>query len=320
MSKIYKLEELMRGSGRNNVQYYIPELDKWVNNKWVYRYLKSIGLTGEWFYNRHVLGIDDPDYRPKCANPECSNLITGFSLHRGYNMYCGVSCQSKCNWNNPEFVAKQHANNPSYSNPQGLYGLMIQNEASYEKWKAHSPVFQPGGMHYYLLSHGYEGYINFMKMGGVFGYMYRNGINFNAAQQKYVTGTYESPKCDRVLYYRSSYELRYMKILDKDDNVESFEYERLFLDYEYKGKTHKYIVDFIVHYKDGTTKLKEVKPSYLIEDEIVKLKELAGRKYAAEHSMTYEFVTGDELKELEDELGISEDDNSDSLNVQNKIQ
>jgi len=66
-------------------------------------------------------------------------------------------------------------------------------------------------------------------------------------------------------YTKSTYETRYVEILEDDDNVKSFVYEPLRIPYEFGGQQLYYVPDFLVEYYDGHEELVEVKPAKLID-------------------------------------------------------
>ena len=312
-NKIYKIEELRKCAGRGkDSEYYIPELDEWMNFRKVEEIMSSLGLVN-WvhYFNRYMFGVDDPEYIPTCANPGCNNKVSGFSRIRGHNKFCSLKCRSEASWKDSDIRNRMMSNNIVFSYPKGLIGYIMSNPELYENWRSKTPSCQPGGLHKYLIDHNCENYINFIKNGGVFGFLYRSGVNVSSfpenSSYQYVQGDYESPKCSNIIHYRSSYELRYLRILDADTNVISFEYESLYLPYEYEGKSHVYIVDFIINYSDNTSKLKEVKPYHKLTEDLVVLKAEVGRKYAETLGIEYEFVTEKDIKILEKKFGLTSD-------------
>lgn len=73
------------------------------------------------------------------------------------------------------------------------------------------------------------------------------------------------------------------------------EYEKLRVSYTIDGKKKNYIVDFI----DNENKIVyEIKPSTLVSDHIVKLKEEAAIKWCNENGYSFQFITENNLREL----------------------
>lgn len=64
---------------------------------------------------------------------------------------------------------------------------------------------------------------------------------------------------------KSSYESRYVEILEADPLVKSFRYEPMRVEYEFNGYTAIYIPDFLVTLMNGEQVIVEVKPKKLID-------------------------------------------------------
>ena len=63
---------------------------------------------------------------------------------------------------------------------------------------------------------------------------------------------------------KSSYETRYVEILEADEEVVAFKYEPFSIEYEFEGATLNYTPDFLVLYLDGHEELAEVKPERMV--------------------------------------------------------
>lgn len=92
-------------------------------------------------------------------------------------------------------------------------------------------------------------------------------------------------------YTKSTYETRYVAILEADDNVKSFVYEPLRIPYEFGGQQLYYIPDFLVEYCDGHEELVEVKPAKLVDLPKNRAKISAGKQF----EIDFVVVTEDEL-------------------------
>lgn len=68
-------------------------------------------------------------------------------------------------------------------------------------------------------------------------------------------GWYPSTKTNQIMFYGSSYELRYIWSLDQDDTVLTYETQ---IGFEWKGRGR--CLDVLITYKDGTKKAVEIKP------------------------------------------------------------
>ena len=90
--------------------------------------------------------------------------------------------------------------------------------------------------------------------------------------------------------YKSSYEKKAFIKLDEDDNVLKYEYESLAINYDnpIKNITGSYLIDLIVHYKDGRRKLIEIKPNKWLQDPVVAAKIAAGLDFAIKNNMEFE--------------------------------
>ena len=112
-----------------------------------------------------------------------------------------------------------------------------------------------------------------------------------------ILGYFFSTKNNDNIPYRSSYELAYLKQLESDPLVVSYEYEGLRIGYSRSDGKHTTIPDFLVHYIDGHTELVEVKSDWCIDREDVQAKIEAMKRYASEHEWTFKLVTEKELFE-----------------------
>lgn len=91
---------------------------------------------------------------------------------------------------------------------------------------------------------------------------------------------------------KSTYETRYVAILDADPHVVSFEYEPLRIRYEWNGCQLYYIPDFLVQYDDRSEELVEVKPLKLTTLPKNQAKISAGQAFCP----TFRVVTEEDLE------------------------
>ena len=109
-------------------------------------------------------------------------------------------------------------------------------------------------------------------------------------------GWHESPKTfgDRA-YYRSSYELRYYKMLDVDDEVVAYEAEPFSIEYEFLGAVLNYTPDVMVYFNDQRLRLVEIKPKRMLtwDKNVAKIR--AAIEYCAECKMEFATITEDNL-------------------------
>ena len=116
----------------------------------------------------------------------------------------------------------------------------------------------------------------------------------------YITGTFYSKKNDISVKFRSSYELAYLNILEKDWTVRRYWYEYISIPYKDQlGKDRLYIPDFIVLYSNNSIEIVEVKPSSKISDSDVILKRDAAvsfiKQFFPSDNISYKFITEDDI-------------------------
>jgi len=92
---------------------------------------------------------------------------------------------------------------------------------------------------------------------------------------QWCVGDYTSFKTGETIFYRSSWELEYAKLLDADESVTTWEYEPFSIKYTLGTKQRSYLPDFLVTYSDGTKELVEVKPPSLESTRANQAKRLA---------------------------------------------
>jgi hypothetical protein len=93
---------------------------------------------------------------------------------------------------------------------------------------------------------------------------------------------------------RSSYETRYVEILEEDDNVVSFEYEPFEIEYEFDGIKRIYNPDFLVIYNNHA-ELVEVKPLRFLDEERNPYKFMAAERYCLGEGIDFVVVTEEGL-------------------------
>jgi len=140
-------------------------------------------------------------------------------------------------------------------------------------------------------------------------------------KNRYKTGVYVSSKTHRAMQYRSSYELRLMHCLDKDDHVIDYDYEpfaiyhiqnRVMTDLQVelseKKKHRSYTPDFVVKYDDSTVLMIEVKSVGTLYASPTIRKKVLGEQYCSMHKMKYVIWTLDEIIPYEIKMGIVKPD------------
>jgi len=100
-------------------------------------------------------------------------------------------------------------------------------------------------------------------------------------------GHFFSDKNNREFFYRSSWELEYMKKLEDDKSVTCYEVEPFSIKYEYSGIIHRYIPDFLVN----NMHIVEIKPKALCSYPKTISKFNAAKKYANKNGYTFKVIT-----------------------------
>lgn len=128
---------------------------------------------------------------------------------------------------------------------------------------------------------------------------------------KFKQGYYDARKSTKykgptlLIPYRSSYEYRFILYCENNKNIVEWSYETLHIPYlDPEGKSHKYYVDFIVKYNNGSIYLIEVKPySQTIPQRNAtyrknSLKWEAAKRYAVQNGYTFMLVTEKSLDRM----------------------
>lgn len=107
---------------------------------------------------------------------------------------------------------------------------------------------------------------------------------------------FESRKCGCTFYCRSSYERRYLEILERDAAVLSYDVEPFRIPYIHEGCVRNYVPDVLVSRVDGSFELVEVKPVALLNAGANADKADAAREWCERNGVTYVVVTEDQLR------------------------
>jgi len=128
----------------------------------------------------------------------------------------------------------------------------------------------------------------------------RKWINgeYDHIKKSWAKGKHYSKKSGRKMVYRSSWELAYMKYLDQNDNVISYDSECLRIPYyDINKHIRHYIPDFVVQYKTGKY-IEEIKPQCFRETVTNKNKYKSARQYCKENNIKFRVLTENYLKRL----------------------
>jgi len=113
-------------------------------------------------------------------------------------------------------------------------------------------------------------------------------------------GKYKSKKCIRKQpMFRSGYELQVHFYLDKNENVDCYDYEPFQIPYyDTEGKLRHYTVDFIIKFKSGSILLIEVKNNYSKPQFLTHPKYKVLAELCEEYLIDYEIWANDDIKSL----------------------
>lgn len=117
---------------------------------------------------------------------------------------------------------------------------------------------------------------------------------------RYHRGLYKSPLAGECKF-RSSWEHKYMMYLDSNDDVSTWSYEKIIIEYVSNQRTkkiRKYYPDFYVEFKDGSRKIIEIKQKRKLDQANVKKKASAAHAWCTSNGSTYEILTEIELKNM----------------------
>lgn len=104
-------------------------------------------------------------------------------------------------------------------------------------------------------------------------------------------GHYTSSISGKTYWYRSSWELEYMKYLDENPNVEFWDYEPFSIEYEFEETTRRYIPDFQVHFTDGRKIIAEIKPGTLTGTQRNQEKIIAGEEWCKQNGYNFYIIS-----------------------------
>lgn len=110
-----------------------------------------------------------------------------------------------------------------------------------------------------------------------------------------ITGKYIHHTSDKLIskkmLCRSTYEKKYVDIMDSDEQIECYYYECIRIPYTVNGMQKWYIPDFFIKYTNGTYAIAEVKPSSMIKYGYNQNKFFAAYVYAFINNINYLIIT-----------------------------
>lgn len=111
-------------------------------------------------------------------------------------------------------------------------------------------------------------------------------------------GSFASEKMGKVFWYKSSWELEYMKWCENNEDVLLYEYEPFSIEYYHMNNLRHYIPDFLVCFNDGSRKLVEIKPSCFLDAQINLDKFKAAREYCQKLLMEFEVLSENNIAQI----------------------
>jgi hypothetical protein len=128
--------------------------------------------------------------------------------------------------------------------------------------------------------------------------MSKNHVNTYFKKGYGYKGKFWSEKNDKEIGYRSTWELHAMQIFEQLDDIVKYEYETLSIPYlDENGYIHATVPDFLVYYRNGSKKIIEIKPEFMIKKNIwnTNKKISIAKEFAEEHHMEYKIWTEKQL-------------------------
>jgi hypothetical protein len=121
---------------------------------------------------------------------------------------------------------------------------------------------------------------------------------YDHIKMAWAKGKYFFQKAGREVWYRSSWELAFMKYLDSKDDVVSCDYESVRIPYYgTDGDKRNYIPDFLIEYRNKK-ELVEIKPYLRKDSEVNKRKFKAAREYCKDNNIKFKVISERYLKHI----------------------
>lgn len=263
-------------------------------SRWVYKNIP--GLTNQLYYDIVVLGLKSISDRPKCSI--CGKYATFSGFGRGYLSTCSDSCFRQLRDTRMSDLGKK-------------VSYLLQTKESRDKQR---------------LSHlGWIPSLDYRKKASIrmknF-YKTRKGLvlkkktaelvrarnisnlisetRFIKRKGKYVSGNYKSSKFNKLINYDSSWELNFIKYIEKLDDILIFDRCLDPIDYvNIRDNTlHKYVPDFFIKLSNNQKIVVEIKPASIVKNSLEVLsKKIAAKKYFKKKNIKYIILTEKELYE-----------------------
>lgn len=319
--------------------------DLWVPTRLLESTMSKYGWTLMRYINEIFYGVSDENWRPKCKNEDCNNLV-GYMLDcNEYHDFCCVNCMHKwksskeyresarqkayAQWDDPNSYCNSdeykkrlsQIRKDTYKRLGKDYAKMvarglITHARSDENRKSKSERWRDEWNDPNSFRNSLE-YRKMLSEKAIRQLQEQHGIGFN----DYL----EVTKCDNhtKLRYKSGHEWAYIIELELNSKVSSYSWEFIKVPYTLPdGSYHNYLPDVLVYYTDGRIELQEIKPYNLLNDPTVQAKASAAIKYCKERGWTYRFITEDDiyneesLKLIEEYRKLHETESQDTNSVE----
>lgn len=253
-----------------------------------------------------------------CNN--CGNIFEIEYVHRNKKRkFCSYSCSSKHNWDvsqsQKEKIKKKFSDSAKNKFLNGfVHGMMGKNHSNdtkekiSEKLKKRYNKISKIGKPHTLDSKEKISASNKGKKAWNLGKQHsketKEKISKITAERIlnkksfYSKGNYFSTKMNTVLYFRSSWEEKMFKYLDKEEEVINFVSEPFFIEYILGKQKKHYIPDLYVEYKDGRKILFEIKPKYFFDYKINQIKWAAAQEYCLKNNLMFVILSECELLKM----------------------
>lgn len=289
--KLYRVYSWMTGLNSDIlVSGYkiLKELKKYIGNF----------ITRQIYYDIVCLGLQSIEERPKCVI--CGKSVTFDSFRRGYKMSCSNNCEK---------IIKQKI---MEKNHDSLRGKPVSLEtrkklSSSHKGRIPKAAVEARSKQLKSFSRTEEGKLFYKKLGeenskrNIQRIISNNVNNKYGGNNKFKRGHYKSSILSQDFWYDSSWELAFIKYIEKlfiKGDIKVFTRCRYYIEYinPDDGKIHRYIPDFYIEFNSGMKLVIELKPERLVKSsQLVISKKIAAKKYFKKMDIHYIILTESEL-------------------------
>lgn len=278
------------------------EEDRFVSYLKFSRELRKVNssFTLQIYYDIVVLGLLNIEDRPRC--PICGKYTEFDSFRRGYKMTCSTFCRK---------IVKQ---NIMEKNHQMLKGRPVSNETREKlsishKGKIPKEAIKARTAQLKEFAKTEEGKSFYKKLGEENSKRNikklisspENNSNIYGGNKKFKRGKYFSNIFNINFWYDSSWELCFIKYIEKiykKGDIVNFSRCKDYIEYvsPIDNKIHRYLPDFYIEFSSGIKLVIELKPERLFKsDQLVLSKKIAAKKYFYKKDINYIVLTEKEL-------------------------